>query len=157
MATLALWLDNRNKNTKKFPVVLRISHQQKTKYISMGYKVSIEEWDIDNLKIQKPFPNSGRANAVIGMKKAIADKFVTEVDKASLKKYNVNDIVLKIESLMQEAQNPITERIEARISVSKFGASIVERMKKAKREGYAISIESCLGGSAGHIDHRLPV
>ena len=71
MATVKLVLDQRNKNAKKFPLVIRVSHKSKWKYIPTAYKLTTEEWNENTSSVQAPFPNIARTNAKIQKKKAL--------------------------------------------------------------------------------------
>ena len=104
MATSKLMLDkdiNYRKdieveNDQLFPLVLRISHRSKKKYIQTGYHLREDQWDEDTRKIGKNFENSGRANA------RITKMFALSLDVISLPKNSLIDMtVLQVAQLIQ--------------------------------------------------------
>src|SRR5690242_14610250 len=145
MAKLTLMIDTRYSNKEdKYPIIIRVSHKQAVKNIQTGYKASINEWDEKERKVKKPFRNSVHANAVIDMKMAIAREVISRYYE-KLKTLDVNYLVEKIEKeidLKLSGDDPEPERNKT--SIFKYGEILVTRLKKAKRDGNAMTYEHAL-------------
>lgn len=155
MATSKLMLDkdiNYRKdieveNDQLFPLVLRISHRSKKKYIQTGYHLREDQWDEDTRKIGKNFENSGRANA------RITKMFALSLDVISLPKSSLIDMtVLQVAQLIQtkideafevNIPTPVLEEITG-TTLKAYSKKVVERYRKAKRHGMADSFEQAV-------------
>ena len=82
MASVKLVLyynDSKEKTYKN--LFIRITHNRKPKYISLGIKVRPEkDWDPTRLRVKKSFPNSAKVNNYIAKKLAEAESFALELD-----------------------------------------------------------------------------
>lgn len=65
------------------PVYLRIIKDRKPKYISIGLRVKLQDWDSDSGKVKKSHPNKGRANAFIATKVAEAEGVALDLQRES--------------------------------------------------------------------------
>ena len=63
MAKLSLLLDMRNNNTDRFPLVIRVSHKRKWKYLQTGYRPALNEWNDRKKQVKNPYLNSVRAKS----------------------------------------------------------------------------------------------
>ncbi|WP_339882346.1 site-specific integrase [Polaribacter vadi] len=46
----------------KFPLMIRITKDRKTSYMSSGYYIDLKDWDTKKRKVKKSYPNSTRLN-----------------------------------------------------------------------------------------------
>jgi integrase len=49
----------------KFPLMVRITKNRKSSYISTGHYIDIKDWDIKKNKVKKSYPNSTRLNNLL--------------------------------------------------------------------------------------------
>lgn len=108
MATCYKILDTRSKKAQRFPLKIAVSHRKKTKYIGTDYYLKEEEWDSTKQKICPPFVNSGKANAMVSRKFAIAEEVIESL-RPYYKQLNVDQIKEAIEERIQEE---FAEKIE---------------------------------------------
>src|SRR5690606_22574538 len=108
MATCYKILDTRSKKAQRFPLKIAVSHRKKTKYIGTDYYLKEEEWDSTKQKICPPFVNSGKANAMVSRKFAIAEEVIESL-RPYYKQLNVDQIKEAIEEQIQEE---FAEKIE---------------------------------------------
>ena len=82
MASVKLVLYYNDSKEKTFKnLFIRITHNRKPKYISMGIKVNPEkDWDPKSLRVKKSFPNSAKVNHYIAKKLAEAEAFALDLD-----------------------------------------------------------------------------
>lgn len=153
MATAKVLL-NKNKNYKKesidiaqesYPLVIRISHLSKNKFIETGYELKTKEWNEDAGKIRSSYPNSGRANAKVSsmLTKALD---VIALPKANLKKMNVHQLVQLIESRMNESfetdlKNDNLEQLVG-TRFTDYSDKVEQRYRLAGRFGSADSVKN---------------
>jgi integrase/recombinase XerD len=155
MAIATLMLDKRNKTAKKFPLVIRISHKQIPKNIQTGFKINESDWDDINVKLRKSFPNSTRANATIDFKKAIAQKVISDLNQNDLKILDVYQIVERILIEIKKAENKDSEIIQPkRTCFFVYGEQTIERLKAAKRDGYAMSIQHSINSFKSYVNKQ---
>jgi integrase/recombinase XerD len=65
------------------PVYLRIIKDRKPKYISIGLRVKLQDWNSDLGKVKKSHPNMARANAFIASKVAEAEGIALDLQRES--------------------------------------------------------------------------
>lgn len=65
------------------PLYIRVIKDRKTKFISTGYKFKPTQWDQENQRVKKNFPNSGRMNALLTQKVADASGEVADLERTS--------------------------------------------------------------------------
>lgn len=63
------------------PLYIRVIQNRKTKFISTGVKLSLNQWDEAAQKVRKSYPNSTRMNAILAQKIADANMMVLEEEK----------------------------------------------------------------------------
>lgn len=83
MATVKLLLYDyyKKKDSNKVPLYIRIIHNRKPKYISLGILVDPEkDWDKANLRVRKSFPNSTKVNNFILKKLQEANELAIELE-----------------------------------------------------------------------------
>lgn len=74
MASVTLLLKENKANQKgELPLYIRIIKGRKTKFISLGIKVKVEQWNEVKLRVKSSYPNSARVNALIAQKTADAE------------------------------------------------------------------------------------
>ena len=49
----------------QFPLMIRITKERKTSYISTGYYIDLKHWDAKNRKVKKSYPNSTQLNNLL--------------------------------------------------------------------------------------------
>ena len=65
------------------PLYIRVIKDRKTKFISTGYKFKPNQWDEENQRAKKNFPNSARMNALLAQKVADATGEVADLERKS--------------------------------------------------------------------------
>lgn len=73
------------------PLYIRVIQNRKTKFISTGVKLSLNQWDETAQKVRKSYPNSTRMNAILAQKIADANMMVLEEEKKT-KNLTANEI-----------------------------------------------------------------
>ena len=149
MARLNLMLDTRNKNTDRFPLVIRVSHRSKWKYLPTGYRLSPNEWNDSKKQIKSPYPNAVRANAMVQRKMTIASEVLSE-HYAALKGLVLADLIALISARFKENDE---EKLPAETLSTKtqgtplkqYSEKVISRYVKAKRFGTARSIKDAVG------------
>lgn len=155
MATSKLMLDKdihyrkevEPEKDQSFPLVLRISHRSKKKYIQTGYHVKEDEWDAGTGRVTKTFQNSGRVNAKIATMLAISLDIVS-LPKDVLRNMNVLQVAELVQTKINEAfevviPKPVLEEITG-TTLEAYSKKVVERYRKAKRHGMADSFEQAV-------------
>jgi integrase/recombinase XerD len=86
MATIKILLrtDKKNKSNEA-PLWIRITKNRKSRYVSLGKSIKIEDWDEQNNTVRKSHPNSVRLNKFIARK--VADAHDTALDLETEDKY----------------------------------------------------------------------
>ncbi|MCP9290534.1 site-specific integrase [Gracilimonas sediminicola] len=81
MASLKVLLrTNKQKKDGTSPLVLRITHNRKSRYIYLGQYLEEKYWDFDNQRVKKSHPNSKRLNNLILKKLSEANDTVLELE-----------------------------------------------------------------------------
>jgi integrase len=81
MASLKVLLrTNKQKKDGTSPLVLRITHNRKSRYIYLGQYLDEKYWDFDNQRVKKSHPNSKRLNNLILKKLSEANDTVLELE-----------------------------------------------------------------------------
>ncbi len=102
MATIKILLrtDKKNKNNEA-PLWIRITKSRKSRYVSLGKSIKIEDWDEQNNAVKKSHPNSVRLNKYIARK--VADAHDSALDLETEDKYvrpiKIKEDILGISSL----------------------------------------------------------
>ncbi|UII33642.1 site-specific integrase [Fulvivirga ulvae] len=134
MATLALRLDNRNKKSKIFPVVIRLTHKGVPKRISTGLKHLESEWDFKNNKVKSSYENSTRANRQLYNKLSIAEDVLTRYSfhLKDMTVYNVADAIAK--AISDEAETKSSEpAMVGRTTLFAYGKKIEQMYRQSKQ------------------------
>jgi integrase len=77
MASVTAVLRKNKKADGTYPLVIRITKDRKTSYISLGHHLDLKDWDSKTHKVKKSHPNSTRLNNLISKKIADAtDKLI---------------------------------------------------------------------------------
>lgn len=152
MATAKLMLDKdinyrkdiEDENDRQFPLVLRISHRSKKKYIQTGYQVKEHEWDDGVGRVKKTYENSGRVNARIATMSAKALDVVA-IPKKVLKDMTVLQVAELVQTKIDEAfevniPKAVLEEITG-TTLEVYSKKVVKRYRTAKRHGMADSFE----------------
>lgn len=84
MSTIKVVLKKEKANVKgEAPLYIRIIKNRKAKFISLGTKVKIKDWDDKNFRVKKSHPNSQRLNNYIAHKIAEAQSVALEMETNS--------------------------------------------------------------------------
>ncbi len=149
MATLTLMLDQRNKNAKKFPLILRVRHKGIPKNIQLGYKLDATQWDESNNRIKSSsLPNTKRANYLVNEKLTIASKVVSDHNATlkSLDVYQVVELIKKAFIKNEEEKSGILNKIAPQKStyLNTYGTEIIKRYRDAGRFGMADAMRGAI-------------
>ncbi|MEM9339928.1 MAG: Arm DNA-binding domain-containing protein, partial [Bacteroidota bacterium] len=115
MATAKLMLDTdytqagKKEDQSAFPLVVRISHKSKKKYIPTNYHLTLNQWDVSAEKVTKEFTNAGRANARISRMLTIALEICAR-PKETLKNYTVYELAAIVQENINSELNEVTEK-----------------------------------------------
>ncbi len=142
MATLGLMLDPRNTTSEKLPLVIRVTHKRKRKYIPLGYilsPVNPKEWNADTKQVTSKYPNSKRTNLKIQKKMTLASEVLSENDSI-LSKLAVEDLRDMINERFQELETEKTTAVVARkmkltTSLYAYTQKVEARYEKAGKYG----------------------
>ncbi len=147
MATLTLMLDKRNKNAKKFPLVIRVRHKGIPKNIQLGYKLEVNQWDEKNNRIKSSFPNSKRANYRVNEKWTTALKVVSDYN-AVIKTIDIYKLVELINNHLVESAREKSKIIknanEKKTFLKTYGTKVIHRYREADRFGMADAIQGAI-------------
>ena len=129
-ATVKLVLDTRRtKKDKTYPIVLRITHNLLTRYITTEYSVTSDDWDDSEQSIKTSsnrFRNVTRVNNHLHTKLLEASDFLTKLNASGeIEGMTVNDIRNQIDSKAETS------------SVQTFTKKIIEELKLSKKLGNA--------------------
>ncbi|WP_457079487.1 tyrosine-type recombinase/integrase [Hymenobacter sp. HD11105] len=72
-------MENKANKAGEMPVYLRIIKDRKPKYLSIGLRVKLSDWNNDLSRVRKSHPNSQRVNAFIAQKAAEAEEVSLEL------------------------------------------------------------------------------
>ena len=79
MSTLKIVIKKDKINQKgEAPICLRITRDRKSKYVSLGYSVNPQLWDVNIGRVKRAHPNSVRLNSMLNNKITDATDFVLE-------------------------------------------------------------------------------
>lgn len=93
MASLKLVLRTQKKdNTGHYPIYIRVIKDRKTKFITTGVKLKLNEWDDENGRVKKNHPNSARMNALLLKQLSDASAMLADSER---KKNNISARRLK--------------------------------------------------------------
>lgn len=133
-----------------YPLVLRISHKSKKKYIQTGYRLTHGQWDEGTTRVTKEYKNSGRANARITRMLTVALDICSR-PKETLKELSVYDVAKVIQENLNTELNeisggifPVGSTSLTGPSLKEYGHKIVARYRKAKRHGMADSFDHAI-------------
>src|SRR5688572_13386143 len=132
MATLKLILDQRRQRIDgTFPLVIRVTHQSKSRNIPLNIHLSKADWDEETLAVKKSRSNSKILNH------CIKTKYV-ELE-AELMKMETDKKVFSI----QQAKNQITGAKKV-LSFFEFGEMWVQRLENSRKLGNARTYNNVL-------------
>ena len=149
MAKLTLMPDPRYNKADKCPLVIRVSHRRKAKYLKTGFILETKHWDEKRKQIKNSFPNSLRANAKVQKKVSLAQDVLSD-HHAVLKQLTADDIealiIKRFEQTDQERLPPISTLASQskKTTLKDYGDKVIARYKKADRFGMARSFEDAL-------------
>ncbi len=148
MATAKLVLDTRNKEAKKFPLVIRVSHRGKWKYLKTGYRLAIKEWNEVGKKVQSPYPNITKTNAKIQKKKAMVLEIFGEYESV-IKNMTLDEIVMLVKERFEredESKLPDMSKIleKNKTNLKSYGEKVIARYAKTNRFGMVNSFKAAL-------------
>ena len=106
MATITPILKTKN-NKRDSSILLRITVNRKSSRVSIGHKISTNDWDDENKKVRKSHPNSVRLNNLIQNYISKIDNIILQTEYAG-KKINFEDIKEKVFG-KTNTQNTFTE------------------------------------------------
>lgn len=149
MAKLGILLDTRNKKSDSHPVVIRLSHKSKWKYLPTGFKVKLNEWNKEKSLIKKPYPNSVRANAKIQKLYSIASDVLSD-HNAVMKNLNLKEVITLVNTRFEENDGKSSSlntiaRISNKTTLDDYSKIIIDRVKKTRSMNYAKSIGEAVG------------
>lgn len=138
MATISLFLDQRNKNADTHPLVIRVSHRGKRKDLPTGYKLASKEWNDKKLRVKAPFENANKVNLRLKRKIALGLEVITQY-ASSLHKMDVYGLTVLIQKKHDETSE---KKLPAgmtfkRTTLKEYGIKVAERYEMANRQGTA--------------------
>mgnify|MGYP004450780257 FL=1 len=137
MATyIKLSLDTRRKDTKTFPLIFRLSHNQKSTSISTGHKLAASEWDDKRQKIRPAYKGTespSRLNNLLQKKMARMVDILTKLEEADKLKY----------MSVTEVRSHITRNTK-KVTFYQFAEKQIVDLIKANRIGNARAYKHAL-------------
>lgn len=168
MATHYLYLDDRNKAAKRWPLKIIIDHQGKKAPIKTGFKLTHDEWDDKARKVKPPFPNATRTNAQIERKTAIVGDVIVllephlhqltaiQIRDAAQKKID-EELSGKVEKEAPEILRSAIDSESAQTCFYKYAAKVAERFYLNDQGGSARTIEETVDSLKAYTQKdRLP-
>ena len=143
MATVKLFLYDyyKKQDSNKVPLYIRIIHNRKPKYISLGINVDPKkEWDAENLRVKKCFPNSSRVNTFIAKKLVEAEKLALDMEEKKT--------TLTKQRIRHEIYGKPTEDFIA------FGKMLSQRLNKTGKTRTEIRYKSVLRKLQRYLDGK---
>ena len=135
---ITLSLDTRRaKNDGTFPIVLRISYQQRTASIQTGFSVPKKDWDSKGRKVRKTFNGvssvSRLNNKLLKLKVDASEKLQELEENDRLRDFNIKQI------------KDYLTKVESSSSFFVFTEELIKDFRKAQRFGNAQSYFTLLG------------
>lgn len=97
MVTLSIYLDcRRRKNDGTFPLKLSVCLNSKTKLLSLGISLKIDQWDVRNCCVSPRHPNCRILNNCIASYRLAAEKAILELDLADSRNLGIEDYMTAI-------------------------------------------------------------
>ncbi len=95
MASIKIVLRKEEKQDGTFPLAIRITKDRKTSYIYLNYSIHPKDWNAEEQKVRKSYPNSARLNNFLNKKLAEATDSALEVEtkKATVSAKAVRQII----------------------------------------------------------------
>lgn len=130
MLSAKIILDTRHKKKGNvYPLKLRLTHDRKASYISLGYDIPANDWDEDGEKVKtscKTVENTTRLNALLVKEKQKAlDTFLKIQDEGKL-------ATLSLEGLKSFVVNKGTDAM-----MFAFGEEMIAQLKESQKHGNA--------------------
>lgn len=152
MASVKLYYDKRRKKENEtYPLKVKLFHQGKARYIPLNYSFTEKEWSQEKIKVTSKFTNSGRANATIQKRLAIASGVIAD-NEENLEGIDVDDL----KEIMVEKMFGVTKATVKNKSVFLFEYTdhLVEQLKKSKRIATAESYNSTLNAFKSYLKDK---
>ena len=149
MAKLNLMPDPRYNKTDTCPLVIRVSHRRKVKYLKTGFILTAKDWNEKRNQIKSSFTNSVRANAKVQKKMSLAQDVLSD-HHAVLKQLTVDEIAHLITQRFEQTDKeklPATSTLSTqskKTTLKDYGNKVIARYRKANRFGMARSFEDAL-------------
>lgn len=103
MATsTSIVLRKKANSSGKFPLMIRITKDRKTSYMSSGYYIDLKDWDAKKRKVKKSYPNSTRLNNFLIQKLSEVTNKVLELES--------NENVLSLTKIKNSIKKPSEKR-----------------------------------------------
>lgn len=80
MASVKAVLRRNQKADGSYPLVIRITKDRKTTFLSLGHHVQLKDWDNKLQRVKKSYPNSARLNNMIAKKLSEANDKLLELE-----------------------------------------------------------------------------
>jgi len=134
MASVKIILKQNKLKNGVAPLYLRITKDRKTKFISIGSKLKVSDWNEETCKVKKSHPNSTRLNAFIANKVAEAENIAVELENKSksVNSYKIKEkIIGKSSSSFFNYADVIIERLKSgNYGTYKRTKSVINKLKK---------------------------
>ncbi|AYL96695.1 site-specific integrase [Mucilaginibacter celer] len=80
MASISAVLRKNKKADGTYPLVIRITKDRKTTYISLGHHVALSDWDAKKQRVKKSYPNAPQLNNMIAKRLSEASSKLIELE-----------------------------------------------------------------------------
>jgi integrase len=80
MASVKIVLRKNQNKDGTYPLVIRITKDRKTTYLSLGHSILLEDWNAKTSRVKKSHPNSARLNNLLAKKLAEANDKLLELE-----------------------------------------------------------------------------
>jgi integrase/recombinase XerD len=142
MATLKVILDERRKKgDNTYPIVIRLTHNQKSVSIPVEKSIKKELWDESRREIKKNHPLANEINLNISKKQILLEEKILRLGE--IESFDVNQI-----------KELITEEKKTFKSFIQFTENEIEALVQAGRIGSSIAYQCTLNSIKKHINNR---
>ncbi|MEM9884354.1 MAG: site-specific integrase [Bacteroidota bacterium] len=140
MASIKLYFDTRrSKSNETYSLKLKLFHQDKARYIPLGYFFKKNQWIEKDNKVRSSYPNATKVNTRISY-------LVSQANELLLKHYekldalSIDQLKLKLTAHLFQTNEPSKKTIP---SLFEYTDMLIERLKKSKRIGSAQTYQTC--------------
>ncbi|MEL6941986.1 MAG: site-specific integrase [Bacteroidota bacterium] len=140
MASIKLYFDTRrSKSNETYSLKLKLFHQDKARYIPLGYFFKKNQWIEKDHKVRSNYPNSAKVNTRISYLVSQANQLLLNY-QAELDYLSVDQLKSKLSAQLFNQKDKPQKIIP---NLFEYIDTLVVRLKKSKRLGSAQTYQTC--------------